>query len=402
MQQTTNGSVITLHYPCLSGELEYIQKQKAAGFGWVRIAKECNNKFWNGANVRTRKTLRSIYNYHKTKGLIDAANKPHKVASHALTRELIKVVSKDDGTSIYWLSDTFGHPVEAITEAITYLQNEGYDLEVEKDKVYLRKTREQRFEPTIIVPKKKNEVTLGIVSDTHLVSKWQQLSLLHSAFKHFDEVGVDAVAHVGDINEGRNMYKGHAEHVFLHGYDESRIYVEKNFPRLKDGKKIYIVTGNHDYSWYNAFGASFMKALCATRDDFVWVGDAIGSLNIGGLRVEMMHPTGGSAYAYSYKPQKLTESLVASLLQRYRIGKAQLPHIALYGHWHIKLQLEVMGVECFAAGCFQTQTPYMAHKGLHPHIGYWIIKAVLDETDQICELVSQWFPRGHLTKEYDY
>ncbi len=83
----------------------------------------------------------------------------------------------------------------------------------------------------------------------------------------------------------------------------------------------------------------------------------------GGTTLALIHPSGGTAYALSYKPQKWAESLSG--------GKK--PDIAGIGHFHKIEQLFYRNIHIFQTGTFESQTPFMARKGLAAMVGAWIL-----------------------------
>jgi len=65
--------------------------------------------------------------------------------------------------------------------------------------------------------------------------------------------------------------------------------------------------------------------------------------------MKLMHPGGGSAYAVSYRPQKIIESF----------QDGEKPHILLLGHYHKSLKVEIRGVVTILVPSCQDQTPFM-------------------------------------------
>src|SRR5690554_4145086 len=64
-----------------------------------------------------------------------------------------------------------------------------------------------------------NIIKVGIVSDVHLNSKWQQLTHLNAIYDLFVEEGITNVYNAGDMVAGENMFKGQNYEVFNHGAD---------------------------------------------------------------------------------------------------------------------------------------------------------------------------------------
>jgi predicted phosphodiesterase len=82
----------------------------------------------------------------------------------------------------------------------------------------------------------------------------------------------------------------------------------------------------------------------------------------------MMHPGGGSAYSFSYRPQKIVESL----------NGGEKPAVLLIGHYH-KLSYNVIrNVHAIQSGTTQDQTPFMRKKGIDAHVGGGICELTQD------------------------
>jgi hypothetical protein len=124
-----------------------------------------------------------------------------------------------------------------------------------------------------------------------------------------------------------------------------------------------------------------------TRPDWRFVGQDIGIVTLkakGGFsyRVMLTHPGGGTAYAVSYRLQKMIES----------ISGGQKPDMVAEGHFHKSLAMpayrNVYGVEC---GCFEDQTPFMASRSLAAHVGGWVIRVTMNERKKLSVRVNaEW------------
>ena len=76
-----------------------------------------------------------------------------------------------------------------------------------------------------------------------------------------------------------------------------------------------------------------------------------------------LHPGGGSAYALSYRPQKILESM----------SGGEKPNVVLIGHYH-KLSVNLIrNVWAIQVGCTQDQTIFMRKKNIEAHVGGVIV-----------------------------
>lgn len=140
-----------------------------------------------------------------------------------------------------------------------------------------------------------DSVKIGIVSDTHLCSKHQQLSYLKAIYKRFADEGIKIVLHAGDLLEGRNMYRGWELEVLFHGADDQVAYAVANYPK-EEGITTYLISGNHDSSFMVNAGINVVKLVCDQRPDMKYLGSYGAYLDLpGGLRAYLHHGAGGVA-----------------------------------------------------------------------------------------------------------
>lgn len=72
----------------------------------------------------------------------------------------------------------------------------------------------------------------GVISCSHIGSKYQQMSHLYSFYKVAKQRGCEVVLHCGDVFDGSvNMHKGMGYEQFLHGADDQLGYAVSNYPR---------------------------------------------------------------------------------------------------------------------------------------------------------------------------
>lgn len=213
----------------------------------------------------------------------------------------------------------------------------------------------------------------AVVSDTHLGHTRQQLTHLRDFYQLACSFGAEFMLHAGDIVDGQRMHRDQEFEIFRHGVDAQGKYAAENLPvlRSKRGRALptYAIGGNHDGSGWNSAGANVMDVIASRRDDFHPIGAPAATLTRSGLRIYVLHPDGGVAYARSYKLQKIVEGFEADTK----------PHILLCGHWHIQCHVSTRNVEAFALPCFQAQTSYIKRKGLQPVIGGYLMEAEYDE-----------------------
>lgn len=225
-------------------------------------------------------------------------------------------------------------------------------------------------------------IRFGLMGDTQINSKYTQLTHLHRFYDICASQGIDTVFHTGDIDEGEQMRPGHQYECYEQGADDHVAEIVRVYPR-RDGIKTYFITGNHDASLYKRAGMDLGRAIADKRDDMIYLGRDCAVVNLtDNCKLELRHPWDGTAYALSYKPQKIIEAMESD----------SKPNILAIGHYHKVEYLFYRNVHCFQTGCFQSQTPFTRGKGISVHMGGWIVEILVDENGYIKEIMPTLVP----------
>lgn len=229
-------------------------------------------------------------------------------------------------------------------------------------------------------------VKIGVVSDTHLCSRHQQLTHLKTIYRRFKEEGIQIVLHAGDLVEGIRMYRGWELEVLHHGADEQAAYAYREYPR-EEGITTYLIAGNHDGSFVTNAGVNVVQRVCEARRDMVFLGNYGAYLDLpGGMRAYLHHGAGGVAYSRSYKIQRAVENF----------SPGEKPKLYISGHYHIAVTLPDYR-NCFAMhpGAFQSQTEFLRRLGVAPDVGGWILEYRTNpgaERFDLAEITARWLP----------
>jgi UDP-2,3-diacylglucosamine pyrophosphatase LpxH len=226
------------------------------------------------------------------------------------------------------------------------------------------------------VKTKDNTIKFGVIGDTHIGSLYQRTDALKKFYQACGEEGVRHVLHVGDVIDGWHVYKGQEFELHPEGrsWPGQRDMFAQSIPYCPDIETIFI-SGNHDASYKNVIGMVVGDELQRVRPDFKFVGQDVGDVILkakdgSSLKIRLVHPGGGTAYAISYRLQKFIEA----------IPGGEKPDLLLLGHYHKAEMLpsyrNVCGIQ---AGTFQSQTSFMARQASAAHVGGWIVEATMGE-----------------------
>lgn len=223
-----------------------------------------------------------------------------------------------------------------------------------------------------------NTEKIAFISDTHLGDKNSDLKSLHQFYRHCINKGVNIVCHSGDILAGVGIYKNQHADLHRHTISDQIEHLTQDYP-YNEKITTYLVLGNHDLNG-EAHTVDIGKLIQQVRKDIKVIGKYSGYLQVNKLKIALHHGDGGTAYAKSYKLQKLIEILHGD----------KKPNILSLGHYHTSLQTLIRYVYGLMAGCFQKPTDYTIRKGLPSEIGGWILKINHTNKPRICTVNSEY------------
>lgn len=234
----------------------------------------------------------------------------------------------------------------------------------------------------------KSSAKFGVIGDTHFGNNAYDAGLMKLAAKEFTKQGVDFVIHTGDICDG--VYYSHRptqiyESSVLGGDAQMKLAV-KELSQIK--QPLYFITGNHEYNTFMRssgieLGFHIEKMLKEQGNKAYFLGNAEGDIKLkNGAVVRALHPDGGTAYAISYKSQKIVESFEG--------GKK--PNVLLIGHFHKAEYIFYRNVHTFQTGTFEGQTKFMKGKGIPAHKGFWIVDVKGKSGGQVDSITPTFYP----------
>ena len=225
-----------------------------------------------------------------------------------------------------------------------------------------------------------DSVKIGVITDTHIGSKYFHDALLRQAFEEFDKADVDMMVHCGDVTEGLSNRPGHVYECTEIGYDAQK---GRAIELLSEwNRDAYYIDGNHDRWFLKSAGAWIVKDICEALPMGEYLGSDEADIFLNdNVRMRLWHGEDGSSYATSYRVQKLVEAF----------SGGDKPHILLCGHVHKQGQFFERNVHCFGAGAVQMQSKWMRSKRLAAHVGFWIIEPVISD-NSVPYITSTWYP----------
>lgn len=251
----------------------------------------------------------------------------------------------------------------------------------------------QNLDPDVITAKwgGRRTIRFGLMGDTQINSKYTQLTHLHNFYDLCAQYGIDTVYHTGDIDEGEQMRTGHQYECYTQGADDHIDEIIRVYP-TRTGMKTFFITGNHDASMIKHCGFDIGRAISEKRKDMIYLGRDCAIVQLTpNCTLELRHPWDGTAYAISYKIQKMIEAMQGG----------DKPNILAVGHYHKAEYISYRNVSSFQTGTFQAQTPWMRGKGIAAMMGGWIVEVEVDTDGSIRKIKQEFVPYYKAIKD-DY
>lgn len=265
---------------------------------------------------------------------------------------------------------------------LTDIKDQGYNLFEAGDYVRISKVAIPSSQTHELAWDGSHIVRYGIVSDTHLCSKSQQLTHLNSIYDSFAREKISTVLHIGDLVEGINMRKGHEYELFVLGFDGQADYAIEKYP-YRDGITTKFITGNHDHTGIKSAGADVGRRIAKERSDMEYLGLSNARIKVTpNCTLELNHGLDGSSYALSYTLQKCIDAMDGN----------DLPDIFLNGHHHKLMYTYYRNIHALECGTFQAQTPWMRGKRLAAHVGGLILTLHVDDNGKVKRFIPEFIP----------
>jgi hypothetical protein len=262
-----------------------------------------------------------------------------------------------------------------------------------KKHIYLQKKKKKAPEKHVIVANQEpidhhlnwdgtQVIKFGICGDMQFGSKYAQITHLHRFYDKCVTKGVQDVYNTGDVIDGIKMRPGHEYELYAISADSQKDDVVINYPK-RDGIKTHFITGNHDASLYKLAGYDIGTAIAKDRKDMNYLGRDCAVVHITpNCTLELRHPWDGTAYAISYKIQKMIEAMEAD----------SKPNILAVGHYHKQEYMFYRNIHALQTGCFQGQTPFTRGKGISIAMGGYIVTIEVDCYGHIQSFLPEFIP----------
>ena len=254
-----------------------------------------------------------------------------------------------------------------------------------------------------IKPKDRGDgwIVFGFCTDKHMCNKQHRADVLKAAYQTFRDEGVTDVFDAGNWIDGEARFN--RQELLVFGLDDQLEYLIEEHPQV-EGITTHYISGDDHEGWYaareriNVGKLLEMKAKEAGRSDLDFLGHVEADVELqgkgGSAIMRVMHPGGGSSYAFSYAPQKIVESFQGG----------EKPAILLIGHYHKFEYSYPREVHAISGGCAVDQTMFMRKNKIAAHVGFSLVKVKQDPGQgHVTHVGIEWHPfydRGFYEKRF--
>ena len=215
-------------------------------------------------------------------------------------------------------------------------------------------------------------------SDCHMGHKEYRPDVFEKMIEDAKRENCSFAINCGDTIEGMSGRDGHIYELTHLGATEQINYFKSQFKKLNNKLgsdfKVYSIeaTGSHG-GWFGSkanTGLDIGKELEEHSKNYEFIGYDEQDLVLSNkLKIRLLHPGKGSAYALSYHLQKYIES----------ISGGQKPNLMFQGHYHKAGYHFYRNIHGYDAGTLENQSIFMKKLNTPAHIGYWIIDAKINK-----------------------
>lgn len=347
---------------------------KNDGSKWIEIAQALNDFFPELTDIQRIDKARNYYRGNSNGSTSSKANEID------VQSKVVELLSK--GITLSDLSDAIKLSKSVCMSIIDDIKSLGYNVKEIGDIILISKIVVP--EENIVVNKWNGEkiIRFALMGDTQINSKYTQITHLHKFYDICEQEGIENVYHTGDIDEGEQMRIGHQYECYTQGADDHVKEIVRVYPNRK-GITTHFITGNHDASIIKRCGYDIGYPIANQRDDMKYLGQSSAIVQLTpNCSMELRHPIDGTAYALSYKLQKMVESM----------SGGEKPNILAVGHYHKAEYFFYRNVHCFQTAAFQSQTPFMKGKGISAFMGGWIVELHVNDEGTITRIKQEYIP----------
>jgi predicted phosphodiesterase/predicted transcriptional regulator len=299
-----------------------------------------------------------------------------------LVKRLYEYLEKNDGRgSLSQISKHFGISrtyVLEIGEQISDLYPKKEVLLNRKKNEILLVNKGERLDEYVPLSERMKKFRVGLACEAHIGSKYFSSTLLHTAWKVFDEFDTNLIIFAGDMFAGKE-YKRKMGEIFLNSPEEQIEFASAIFPYSALGLRTHAIAGPQDIWYKGRETLNLVSELAERRKDIVYEGTDQHDFPIyaTSVTIRAMNPVvmEKNPVGKTYDLQKKMENV--------EVRKGEKLIIALGGYHTYSVIPAYGNVEYgILLPSLIPQTPSLLRKEINPTIGVVILELLLSKRDE--------------------
>lgn len=292
-----------------------------------------------------------------------------------LQERIIYVIQANPKYNIKQVCKELGISMEMLLINLRQISDSGIKIDVVDGEI-LRFKWPERNKTIYNMPLDKDHIKLGLLGDTHLASKYDDVESLNRAYDMAEKKQVDVIFHSGDLVDGIVSTPGYFSELKEKTYTGQLEYAVDRYPKYSG--KTLVVSGNHDDYWYRLTGKEIIKDVADKRSDIEYLGSSRRIIDINGLRVNVLHG--------KFKGSNRINNIYSYLDN---LPSDIKPDIVHSGHYHTGKYQEYNGTEMFRSGAFMRQTPHDKAKDHNPEDAVYFVDVYYDDDGNVAEITHE-------------
>lgn len=222
----------------------------------------------------------------------------------------------------------------------------------------------------------KDHIKLGLIGDTHLANKYDDIDTLRRIYDKAEDKNVDAMIHCGDFVDGIVSVPNYSRKLKETSYTGQLHYAIDKYPKYSG--KTFAVSGNHDDYFTKLTGREIIKDISDERKDIVYLGPSRRIVYIDGLKINVLH----GRFRQDREVHDINTYIDA-------IPPNKKPNFIHSGHYHTSSHDVYNGVESFRTSSLMRKTPYERARGLNPEKSMYWVDVYFDDNGNVEEITHE-------------
>lgn len=261
------------------------------------------------------------------------------------------------------------------------LNKEGCSYNIVDDEIVKIKCRETSYDDEYTHVEIPNKKQICFASDFHYNSILDRPDIVKAMYAECRRRDISTIVFCGDFLDGYYPRRKEGNKVVKNKDAKSQIEYAVNIHPYDPNIKMYMITGNHDYTHYENEGVIVGEEINKYRPDIVYLGHNEADLQIDKLKIKMYHG----------KSQNHT--LLSSNAEKYlsNLREQDKPDILQLGHIHQSFYMHDGKTNVLQTGSILDQSPYLTSRRIQSERACWFAHIEYDNRGNVISIIPELY-----------